>query len=109
MKSASNNVSWQNQITSNPPRGKETGCLLEAASVPVAHKVYMNTQLGVGGKVVSTFMLVESTKNFLIYLIASPWAIWYPCLDRCASFSLPRLSLEGDCQRAQGGQLKPAT
>lgn len=49
----------------------------------------MNTQLGVEGKVVSTFLLVESTKNFLIYLIASPRAIWYPCLDRCVSFSLP--------------------
>lgn len=44
------------------------------------------------------FLLVESTKIFLIYLIVSPRAIWCPCLDRCVSFSLLRLSLEGDCQ-----------
>lgn len=58
----------------------------------------MNTQLEGGKSGKHFFFLVESTKNFLIYLIASPRAIWCPCLDRCVSFSLLRLSLEGDCQ-----------
>lgn len=50
----------------------------------IAQKVYMNTQWGGKKKQVSTFFPVESPKNFLIYLIASPRAIWPPRLDRCA-------------------------
>lgn len=56
MKSASNNVSLQNQITSNPPRGKETaGFQTQHPPSPIAHKGYMNTQLEGEKKVVSTF------------------------------------------------------
>lgn len=63
MKSGSNNVSGQNQITPSLPGEKETGGLSDAASSPLHRPGLLNTQWGEQKKkkkAVSTFFIFPS-------------------------------------------------
>lgn len=82
-----------NRIKSLPvPQGEgdrlafRQGCLSAPSPRRFIWTLSEERSRGAGG-VVSTFFPVQSPKNFLIYLIASPRAIWWPCLDRCALIS----------------------